>query len=133
MNTGLVPQILARQNADGCWETPPAFYTAKYKGTVWQLIILAELGADGSDSRVRKACEFILANSQDSESGGFSMQLSGKTDGGKRIEVIPCLTGNMVWCLIRLGFLADLRVQRGINWITTYQRFDDGIRESAKC
>src|SRR4030042_4912423 len=55
MNIGLVPKILAKQNADGYWETPTAFYTAKYKGTSWQLIILAELGANEKDTRVRKA------------------------------------------------------------------------------
>jgi hypothetical protein len=132
MNIGAVPQILAKQNADGYWETSTAFYTAKYKGTVWQLIILAELGADQNDKHIRKACEFILTNSQNPESSGFSMHLSGKTGGGRRSEVIPCLTGNMVWSLIRLGYLEDPRVQRGINWITTYQRFDDGIETATK-
>jgi hypothetical protein len=33
----------------------------------------------------------------------------------------------MVWSLIRLGYLDDPRVKRGIEWITTYQRFDDRI------
>jgi hypothetical protein len=132
MNSGMVPRILAKQNADGYWETPTAFYTAKYKGTVWQLIILAELGADEKDTRIKKACEFILANSQNPESNGFSMHLSVKAGGGLRSEVIPCLTGNMVWGLIRLGYLEDSRVQRGINWITTYQRFDDGIKKAQK-
>jgi len=31
--------------------------------------------------------------------------------------------------LIRLGYFNDTRVQQGINWITKYQRFDDGTRE----
>jgi hypothetical protein len=132
MNIGVVPQILAKQNGDGYWETPKDFYTAKYKGTAWQLMILAELGADERDTRIRKACEFILANSQNPESSGFSMCLSSKTGGGRRSGVIPCLTGNMVWSLIRLGYLEDPRVQRGINWIGTYQRFDDGIEEAPK-
>jgi hypothetical protein len=30
-------------------------YIAKYTGTVWQLIVLAELGADGGDERLRRA------------------------------------------------------------------------------
>jgi hypothetical protein len=132
MDIGIVPQILAKQSSDGCWETPTAFYTAKYRGTVWQLIILAELGADERDSRVRKACEFVIANSQNPESSGFSMHVSARAGGGLRSEVIPCLTGNMVWSLIRLGYLEDPRVQRGINWITTYQRFDDGAKEAQK-
>lgn len=93
---------------------------------MWQLIVLAELGADGSDERAKRACEFILKNSQDLESGGFSMYHSVKAGGGRHSTVIPCLTGNMVWSLIKLGFFGNSRVERGINWITQYQRFDDG-------
>jgi hypothetical protein len=95
------------------------------------MILLAELGADGSDQRIRNTCEFILNNSQDRESGAFSY-VSGKGDGGAHGAVLPCLTGNMIWGLIRLGCLEDPRVQRGITWITTYQRFDDGTREAPK-
>ena len=101
MNFGVVPKILAKQSTQGYWETPERFYTAKYKGTVWQLIILAELGADGGDERIKKACEFILENSQDRESGGFSFHTSARSGGGRHSGVIPCLTGNMVWSLIR--------------------------------
>lgn len=42
------------------------------------------------------------------------------------------MTGNMVWSLIRFGYLGELRVQQGINWIVTYQRFDDGIKQRPK-
>ena len=126
MTGGVVPRILAKQNGGGYWEEPDRFYTAKYKGTVWQLIILAELAADGGDERVRKACEFILENSQDRKSGGFSAWLSVTVGGGRYSGVLPCLTGNMVWSLIRLGMLGDPRVQRGVDWIVKYQRFDDG-------
>lgn len=124
--TGVVPKIMAKQSNDGYWEAPEKFYTAKYKGTVWQLIILAELAADGNDERIKKACEFILANSQDRKSGGFSAWLSVRLGGGRYSGVLPCLTGNIVWSLIRLGFLDDERVKRGIEWIVKYQRFDDG-------
>jgi hypothetical protein len=126
MLTGVVPKIMTKQSDGGYWEAPEKFYTAKYKGTVWQLIILAELAADRNDERVKKACEFILANSQDRKSGGFSAWLSVRVGGGRYSGVLPCLTGNMVWSLIRLGFLDDERVKRGIEWIVKYQRFDDG-------
>ena len=132
MKVGVVPNILAKQKNGGYWETPKNFYTAKYKGTLWQLIILAELGADRKDDRIGETCEFILANSQDRESGGFSMWPSAKTGGGRHGGVVPCLTGNMVWSLIRFGYIEDPRVKQGINWITTYQRFDDGIKEPPK-
>jgi hypothetical protein len=127
MVKGVVPQILAKQEEEGYWGDPERMYVSKYKGTVWQLIILAEYLADGEDERIKKACKFLLDRSQDRISGGFSMHHSIKTGGGRHSEVIPCLTGNMVWSLIRLGYLSDPRVQRGIDWITRYQRFDDGI------
>jgi hypothetical protein len=132
MRTSVVPAILEKQKNEGYWEDPERFYSAKYKGTVWQLMILAELGADGNDVRVRRACEFILSRSQDLEGGGFAYSSSVKKGGGRHSEVIPCLTGNLVWSLIRLGYLKDVRLQRGIDWITNYQRFDDRIAEAPK-
>ena len=132
MRIGTVPKILDKQNNQGYWETSEQFYTAKYKGSVWQLIILAELGADGNDERIKKACEFILKTSQDVESGGFSVYYSSKVGGGRHGAVIPCLTGNMVYSLIKFGFFEDSRVERGINWIIKYQRFDDGQGHALK-
>jgi hypothetical protein len=132
MKKGPVPKILNKQAKGGYWESPERAYTSKYKGTVWQIIILAELNAKHDDERIRKACEFILNNLQDLKSGGFSIWHSSKTGGGRYSGVIPCLTGNMVWSLIRFGYLDDIRVKNGINWITTYQRFDDGIDQRPK-
>ena len=131
MTKGVVTKILAKQNTDGSWESPNSFYTAKYKGTVWQLITLAELGADPTDPQVSAACEFILHNSQHNESHGFSMAHAEKTGGGRQSGVIPCLTGNMVYSLIRLGYLDDNRVKAGIDHINRYQRFDDANGEGA--
>jgi len=130
MKVGPVPRILAKQEKGGYWGHPEDFYIrSKYKGTVWQLIILAELGANGDNAGVKKACEFILESSQDRQSGGFAY-LGSREKGGQHGGVIPCLTGNMVWSLIRLGHLEDPRVQHGIDWITRYQRFDDGVRQA---
>ena len=131
MTTGVVPRILEKQNDDGSWGVPENFYVnAKYNGTVWNIIVLAELGADGNDQRIRKIRDFILANSQDKQSGGFAYQ-SGD-DGGSHEKVVPCLTGNMVFSLIRFGYLDDAAVKHGIEWITKYQRFDDAIEQRPK-
>jgi hypothetical protein len=132
MERGAVPKTLAKQRKGGYWEAARDFYIrTKYKGTVWQLITLAELRADGNDERIRKACEFVLEHSQDRKSGGFSHR-SGEGGGGDHERLLPCLTGNMVWSLIRFGYLDDPRVQRGIRWIVEYQRFDDGVEESPR-
>jgi hypothetical protein len=132
MTQGAVPLILAAQNADGHFGRPGRFYNDKYTGTVWQLIILAELGADPGDARVRAACEAVLRDSQHAESGGFSCETSKKAGGGLPSMVIPCLTGNKAFSLIRLGYLDDPRLQRAVDWIATWQRFDDGDGDPPK-
>ena len=125
MASGPVPQILECQNSDGSWNDPVQFYHDKYGGTVWTLLLLAELRADPADPRVKKACEFILNHSREPESGGFALAMSTRTGWGLPSGVIPCLTGNMVYSLIRLGYLADPRVEQAIDWIATWQRADD--------
>ena len=129
MKTGIVPQILSKQNMDGCWGDSQRFYTDKYRGTVWQLMLLAELGADAENMQIKKAGEFILNNAQEAENYGFSPYKSGKSSGGRAGDVIPCLTGNIIWSLITLGFADDERVKKGIEWICKYQRCDDGVHE----
>ncbi|GAB4114673.1 MAG: hypothetical protein Kow00103_08730 [Candidatus Caldatribacteriota bacterium] len=130
---GIVPKILSKQKEGGYWEEEDRFYTNKYKGTVWQLLILAEMGAHKNlDIRIEKAAEFILNHSQDRLRYGFSVYPSTRFGGGRPSSVIPCLTGNMVYSLIRLGFFHDERVQKAIQWITTYQRFDDGVKRFSK-
>jgi len=125
-----VVKILSQQNEDGFWGEKDRFYTDKYKGTVWQLIILAELGVDAQDKRIKKACEYIFDHAQDQKSGGFSIWPNLREGGGRHSGVIPCLNGNMVFSLIRLGYLEDKRLQRAIDWITRYQRYDDGIAKN---
>ena len=125
MRVGAVPRILSKQRDGGYWEEPGNFYIkTKYKGTVWTLLILAELGADGEDGRIQKTCNFIIEHSQERQSGGFAY-LSDVSRGGDRNKILPCLTGNMVWSMLRFGYLNRPEVQQAIDWIVRYQRFDD--------
>lgn len=130
MEKGPVPEILSRQNDDGSFGVPEKFYRDKYQGTAWVLLLLGELRADPEDHRVKSVCEFILNHSQETEMGGFSYDMSAKTGHGILGGVIPCLTGNMVYALIRLGYLEDPRIQQAIDWIIHYQRTDDGDNEA---
>ena len=129
MRTGTVPEILRLQRESAYIETYPRFYTDKYKGLVWQLIVLAELGAT-ADQQIKDQCEYILHNAQETRCGGFAMHASAKTGGGRASEDIPCLTGNMVWSLIHFGYLDDPRLQKGVGWITRTLRFDDGAEKA---
>ncbi len=126
MSVGIVAKILAKQSPGGTWVDRENFYVkTKYKGTVWQVLLLAELSADGTDRRIRSACEFLLKRSQNQGSGGFAYR-SSKAGDGDRESVIPCLTGNLTWGMIRFGYGEDPRIQKAIDWIARYQRFDDG-------
>lgn len=129
MKTGPIPKILAKQHPGGFWGNEEEFYNYKYKGTVWNVILLAQLGADGSDERVRSAVEFLLKWSQH-ESGGFGYQ--GSAVSGTDCSILPCLHGNLVWSMLRFGMKDDVRVSAGIDWIAKYQRFDDNERPAPK-
>ena len=73
MQTGAVPALLAGQHPEGYWGEPERLYVDKYHGTSWRLLLLAAMGADGADSAVRTAAEFLFLHSQERADGGFSM------------------------------------------------------------
>jgi len=129
MQYGIVPDILRKQQEPMYLKTYPKFYSDKYKGLVWQLIVLAEMGAK-TNSQIIEQCEYLLNNSQETEDGGFAMNIAAKKGGGRITEVIPCLTGNMVWSLIHFGYLDDPRLQRAIHWITHFMRLNDGVENN---
>lgn len=126
MTNGIVPKILEYQNDNGSFDVSEKFYTSKYKGSSWQLLTLAELGVSPGDLHIQKTCEFILKMSQSIIDGGFSVEHGKQADAGLPSKVIPCLTGNMTWALIKCGYIEDQRVQKAIDWIVKNQRADDG-------
>ena len=126
METGLAVQIIEKQKTKEYRDAYHRFYTYKYKGLVWQLITLAEIGAQANE-HIREQCEYMFENSLETEDGGFAMNIAKKTGGGRKTEVIPCLTGNMVWSLINFGYLDDPRLQSAIIWLSRYTRFSDGV------
>ncbi len=115
MATDPIAAILAAQQPDGYWEKPGPGYATKYRGTVWQLIFLDQLGADPEHPQVRQACEYVLAHSQ-AASGGFGA--SGRVGDAPPppSHVIHCLNGNVLRALLGFGWLDDERVQRAIDW-----------------
>ena len=64
MQTDPIASILAAQQPGGFWVKPGPGYTPKYRGTVWQLNFLDQIGADGTDARVQAACDYVLSHSQ---------------------------------------------------------------------
>lgn len=100
-----VAAILDAQRADGSWDVPSRDY-GKYGGSLWQIVFLGELWADGTDERVARGAEYA-----------FSRQ---KADGGwsadpKASYHMPCLTANVGRALARMGWARDERVIRALS------------------
>lgn len=107
--TGPVADILANRRPEGYWVKPGRGYSPKYTATVWQLILLAQLGADGSDERIRASCEYVLRYHQAKDGG---MSFSGAPSGA-----VHCLNGNLLFAFLALGFPPDdERIAHAIDW-----------------
>ncbi len=115
MRAGPIAAILAAQQPEGFWVKPGRGYNPKYRGTVWQVIFLDQMGADGADARVRAACEYVLTHTQ-AVNGGFGASGSIQETPPPPSLVIHCLNGNLLRALIGFGLLDDERVQRAIDW-----------------
>lgn len=102
MKTGPVPVILDAQAAEGYWARSDTVYGDKYRGTVWQVLFLAQLGADGRDERVQRGITYLLDHAQ-APNGAISH--SGAPSGA-----IHCLWGNVVRALVELGCWGDERL-----------------------
>jgi hypothetical protein len=97
-----VKAILDAQDSAGWWVKPGSGYAPKYRGTVWQIIFLDQLGADPDEERVRRGCEYVLAHSIAS-SGGFASSGSKAEAAPSSLTVIHCLNGNLLAALIGFG------------------------------
>ncbi len=115
MRTDPIASILATEQPEGYWVKPGPGYAPKYRGTVWQLIFLDQLGADGGDTHVQAACEYVLSHSQ-AQTGGFGASGSKEEAPPPPSYVIHCLNGNLLRALLGFGWLEDERVQRAIDW-----------------
>ena len=112
MEQGPVPAILAAQDESGFWEKPGEGYYPKYRGTVWSIIYLAQLGADPGDPRVRAGGDYLLENGR-AKTGVFS--LTGTPAGN-----IYCLAGNLGAALQDLGFGGDPRLQEALELMARF-------------
>jgi hypothetical protein len=119
MQSAPIQKILAAQDRAGYWAKPGHGYSPKYTATVWQILFLAELGADGAHAQIQRGCDYLLEHAQ-SANGGFSAYADVRPGGA-----IHCLNGNLVWALIALGYGDDARVHRAIDWLAGAITGDD--------
>jgi hypothetical protein len=111
MGADPIAAILDAQDPSGYWEKPGPGYATKYRGTVWQLMFLDQLGADPANARVRKACEYVLAHSQ-AANGAFAASGTFNEAPPPAFRAIHCLNGNLLRALLGLGWIEDVRVQQ---------------------
>lgn len=102
-----VAGILGAQQNDGSWDVPSRDYQ-KYGGSLWQLVFLGELWADGTDPRVERGAAYAF--SRQKPDGGWSAN-------PKAAYHMPCLTANVGRGLARMGWARDERVVAGIRCI----------------
>ena len=106
---GQIAQVLAKMKKEGYWEKPGAGYSPKYTGTVWSLILLAQLGASlKTDNRIATACSYVLEHAL-TEGGQFSVN-------GPPSGTIDCLQGNLCTALLDLG-CQDTRLDKAFEWM----------------
>jgi hypothetical protein len=111
-----IAPILAAQDPSGWWVKPGPGYAPKYTGTVWSLIVLEQLGADGADPRISAACDYVLAHTH-VPGGGFGCSGTHRADRPPPpSSVYHCLSGNLVRALVAFGRLDDPQVADAVDW-----------------
>jgi hypothetical protein len=112
MWNGQVPAIMAAQDPSGYWEKPGEGYYPKYRGTVWSIIYLAQLGADPTHPQVQAGARHLLENAL-ARTGVFTMT-------GTPAGNIYCLAGNLGAALQDLGWRDDERLVRALELMARF-------------
>ena len=106
---GPIAQVLAKMEKEGYWKKSGAGYSPKYTGTVWSIILLAQLGASiEMDKRIGAACSYVLKHTL-AEDGHF-------TTNGASSGTIDCLQGNLCAALLDLG-CENPRLDKAFEWM----------------
>lgn len=106
---GPIAAVLDKMQPEGYWEKPGHGYLPKYTGTVWSVILLAQLGASLEiDSRVATACSYVL---------DYTLTRGGHfTANGLPSGTADCLQGNLCASLLDLG-CTDSRLDGAFEWM----------------
>lgn len=106
---GPIAQLLDKMNPEGYWHQPGPGYYPKYNGTIWSVILLAQLGADMEmDERIEKACSYVLEHSLTAH-GQFTID-------GRPSGTVDCMQGNLCWALTAIG-VSDERLDKAYDWM----------------
>ncbi len=116
MESRPVQEILALQDDQGWWGERDSALNPMYRGTIWQLSYLAELGASAADPAIRKGAEVVWNNAQGEN---FNFPNVSKTYHKFYPEDMPCMDGIALWTLIRLGYgIDDPRAAKAVAFVS---------------
>ncbi|MBK9013801.1 MAG: hypothetical protein IPM82_06785 [Saprospiraceae bacterium] len=94
----IIEKVFESQGENGFWRVLSAsdkyypdymHYAPKYTATRWTLILLADMGCDRNDQRIKKPLKEIQNHFFDPKFGIYSLK--------KDHFPIPCLNGNMIY------------------------------------
>jgi hypothetical protein len=106
---GPIAVVLSNMDKDGFWVKPGTGYFPLYTGTIWTVILLAQLGATmDMDKRIAKACNYILDHSL-TKHGQF-------TASGTPSGTLDCLQGGLCDSLFELG-CSDPRLDKAYEYM----------------
>lgn len=107
-NTGPVRDILLAQYPQGYWMHPGIGYSPRYRATLWQILVLAQLGMFRCEA-LDRAVEHLFATNQ-------------REDGAFRASKEPYdtpvdLNGSLLWALETLGYGDLCQVGAAWSWL----------------
>jgi hypothetical protein len=107
---GPIAIILHEMDESGFWVEPGPGYSPKYRGTVWSVITLAQLGARiEADKRIRRAGSYLLENAL-ADGGQF-------TASGTPSGTADCIQGNLAVSLLDIA-LDGACIEPAFDWMT---------------
>lgn len=107
--------ILGAQETGGWWVKPGPGYGPKYRGTVWNLMFLEQLGADPDDQRIQRACDYVLTWTSTAV-GGFGASGTHLERRPPPSSALHCLNGNLVRALVHFGHVDHPTVRAATDW-----------------
>jgi hypothetical protein len=106
---GPIATVLSKMDKEGFWARPGAGYFPMYTGTIWSVILLAQLGASiNMDKRIATACTYVLDHSL-TKYGQF-------TASGSPSGTLDCLQGNLCYSLLDMG-CTDPRLDKAYEYM----------------
>ncbi len=106
---GPIALIIKKMEKEGYWVQPGSQYYPLYTGTVWSVMLLAQLGASMTvDERIAAACKYVLDYNL-TEHGQFSRN-------GLPSGTLDCLQGALCEALFDLG-CTDPRLEKALDYM----------------